>query len=147
MAEEWRIIFEQGSGGAPSSGNMAAPAAGATGAGPNPVVTPPPQNTSGGGGASAGASSSGGGMAPVIDFFKQILPFAGPLVFVIQAIRRSKIFSTFMDTFLTVASAMIDILLIPLVPLLGPALKFMLSFLPYLKDISKFIGDFIKDPW
>jgi hypothetical protein len=137
----WNIIFTQSTtgGGGSSAGNMAAPS--------------PPSNagaaSGGAGGTGGGSSSSASGSTsnPIMDFFKQLLPFAGPLVFVIQAIRRSKIFSTFMDTFLSVFSAMIDILLIPLVPLLVPALKLLLMFLPYLKDISAYISKFIKNPW
>lgn len=147
----WHIIFEQGPSGSgggistPATTNQAAPSYTNVGT-PSSTVTGAGASGSGIGGIGGGAGAAAGGGA-IFDFFKQLLPYAGPLIFVIQAIRRSKIFSTFMDTFLTVMSAMVDILMIPLIPLLVPALKLLLLFLPYIKDISNLIATFIKDPF
>lgn len=148
--EEWKIIFESqssGSGGG-STGNMAAPQ---TSTIPNPASAGSPITA---GARSANqetqtpqeAQSQADFFNSALSFLKQILPFAGPLAFIIQAIRRSKIFSTFMDSFLTILSAMVDVLLIPLVPLLGPALRALLSLLPYVRQLSSWLQKLVEHP-
>jgi hypothetical protein len=80
-------------------------------------------------------------------FLAPLVGVAGVLAFVIQMMRRSKVFSTFMDSFLTVLSALVDILFIPLIPILAPVLKLFLSFIPTAMAIGKNISEFLKDPW
>ena len=124
MSADWHIIFEQK--------GSASTATGAAGASASGTTQPQPQT-----------SDTSGFFNTAFQFFKQILPFAGPLAIVIQSVRRSKIFSTFMDAFLTTLSAMVDILLIPLIPILGPALQLLIDALPFVMDISQKISAFI----
>ena len=126
--EEWKVIFESEESSGQSSGNQQAAASQQSTAKQNA------QNAQNEFIQNAGA------------FVKQLLPFAGPLAVVIQSIRRSKIFSTFMDSFLTVLSAMVDILIVPLVPLLGPALRILIAFLPLLRQVSNIIAKIFDKP-
>jgi hypothetical protein len=121
---DWHIIFEQK--------GSASTATGAAGASASGTTQPQPQT-----------SDTSGFFNTAFQFFKQILPFAGPLAIVIQSVRRSKIFSTFMDAFLTTLSAMVDILLIPLIPILGPALQLLINALPFVMEVSQKISAFI----
>ena len=59
------------------------------------------------------------------------------IAFVFQMIRRSKVFSTVMDSFLTIISAMVDILFMPLVPILVPVLRIIMKAMPTIMEISK----------
>lgn len=65
---------------------------------------------------------------------------AGPLAFIIQAVRRSKVFSTFMDNLLTIFGAVVDMLLIPMIPFFMTFLKLSTSFLPLALQIGKAMG-------
>ena len=76
-----------------------------------------------------------------------LVGITGTIAFVFQMIKRSKIFSTFMDAFLTILSAVVDILLIPLIPILGPALKLLMKLIPVAYDASKAMAEWLKDPW
>lgn len=120
MADEtvWRVIFsdEEGGGGATAAG---------------------------GGPQSQQSANEAGYFEAAFSFVKQILPFAGALGIVIQSIRRSKVFSTFMDAFLTTLSAMVDLLLIPLIPILMPALQLLISALPFIQKISESVAGFL----
>jgi hypothetical protein len=75
----------------------------------------------------------------------------GVIAFVFQMMRRSKVFSTFMDTLLTELSAIIDILFMPLVPLLVPLLTILTNFFQPLqtasKDTTKIMQDVITNNW
>ncbi len=73
---------------------------------------------------------------------------ASVLAIVVGAIHRSKIFTTFMDAFLTIMSALADLLLMPLVPILAPLLGwFWKTMRPVIEGLSKDLAEFIKDPW
>lgn len=72
---------------------------------------------------------------------------AGVIAFVFQMIRRSKIFSTFMDSFLTILSAFVDIMLIPLIPIFAWVLKYLVKLLPVIMNFSEKVTNFLKDPW
>ena len=80
-------------------------------------------------------------------FIAPLVAVAGVLAFVIQMMRRSKIFSVFMDSLLTILSSLIDILFIPLIPLLGPVLTLFLDLIPIAQKASTDISAFLKDPW
>lgn len=128
MAEEivWKVIFEDNEnvGGSPNTARTQATAGN--------MQTPPQTN------------DQKGFFETAFSFFRQILPFAGPLALVIQTIRRSKIFSTFFDAFLTTLGAIVDILMIPLIPILAPALRLLISTLPFFMQISKTLSDMFK---
>jgi len=85
--------------------------------------------------------------ANVGKFIAGLLPAAGMLVFIIQMVRRSRVFTTFMDNLIIILSAVVDILLIPLIPILAQVLKFMIGFLPFAMELSKKFTAFLKDPW
>ena len=72
---------------------------------------------------------------------------AGIIAFVFQMIRRSKIFTTFMDSFLMILSAFVDIMMIPLMPIFSWVLKYLVGLLPMVMNFSKKFSDFMKDPW
>jgi hypothetical protein len=80
-------------------------------------------------------------------FIGPLVSVAGVLAFVVQMIRRSKVFSTFMDGFLTILSAVVDILFIPLIPLLVPLLKMFAGLIPIAMTASKSITKFLENPW
>ncbi len=65
---------------------------------------------------------------------------SGALALVIQAVRRSKIFSTFMDTLLTILGAIVDMMLVPLIPFIVP----VFAQLAKLLKPAKSIGDLLK---
>jgi len=85
--------------------------------------------------------------ANVAKFVGGLVSIVGVIAFVFQMIRRSKIFSTFMDSFLMVLSSFIDILLIPLIPLFSWVLRLLVGLLPNVQNLSKSIENFFKDPW
>ncbi len=80
-------------------------------------------------------------------FAAGLLSIVGVIAFVFQMIRRSKVFSTFMDSFLMILSSVVDILMIPLIPLFAPVLKLLLKSIPLAMEWSKALSDFLKDPW
>ena len=101
--------------------------------------------SSGGGG---GSDAGGGGMGQEEEttnkrnqgnLVAQIVGSAGIIATVFQMIQRSKVFSAFTDAFLTIFAAIIDILLMPLVPVLMPFLKLAMSFLPVAFRISEWL--------
>ena len=72
---------------------------------------------------------------------------AGVIAFVFQMIRRSIIFTSFMDAFMITLSAFVDILLVPLIPIFSWVLKFLIQFLPLAQDFQKKIAAFLQNPW
>lgn len=120
-AEEWKIILSEdtGAGGGSSGGG------GGVG-GTSTSSAPGSSGGSGGGGGIGGSSKMWG------DITKLAGVFAGSIsavMFIIQAFRRSKILSTFMDNMLTILGAVIDMMLIPMIPYMVPVLMKMLTWL------------------
>ena len=119
------------------------------------------EDASGGGadGGSAASTAMGDTLAKKPPEERQVWQDAGKVLgavagvssllgLIIGSIHRSKIFTTFMDAFLTIMAALADILLMPLVPILAPALMwFWKTMGPIMHDLSKALGEFIKDPW
>ena len=86
-------------------------------------------------------------LGDVAKFFGSMIGLTSAITFIIQALRRSKILSTFMDSLLTTLSAVIDLLLIPLIPIFIPVLHLITSFIPVAAKINTEISEFLKDPW
>lgn len=130
MAEEqWKIIFsEEGSSGGSSGG---------TSTGTNKDQQD----------ANKAVKEGAPHWAAIGKFAAGLTGVVGVIAFVFQMIRRSKVFSTFMDSFLTILSAVVDILMIPLIPLLAPVLKLLLKLIPLSMEVSKAIDKFLKNPW
>lgn len=130
-SEEWRIVLSEDFGGAPSAG-----APGGAGAGSKTEQE-----------ILSETKKSAPSWANVGKFAGGLLGVVGTLAFVIQMIRRSRVFSTFMDNFLLVFSAFIDIMMIPLIPVFGAALKWIVKLFPYIFELQGKITAFLKDPW
>jgi hypothetical protein len=126
MEETWRIIMssEDAAGDAPagvggtSTSSSPAAASGAAGAG------------------AIGKSKTWGDIGKIAG---QVAGVAGGIGILITAMKRSKIFSTFMDNLLTILGAIIDMLLIPLIPLFLPLLQLMMPLMPLYNSVGKLI--------
>ena len=136
MEETWRIILQEeysGSGGgvataaAPSAGGISQATRSAEEANKTIVGAKP-------------YFQNAGKMAAVL------VGSAGAIAFIIQMIRRSKVFSTFMDSFLTILSTVVDILMIPLIPILVPVLNLVAKLIPIAMEASKWLSEFFKNP-
>jgi phage-related protein len=122
MAEEtWKVILEEGTAGTGSTTGSA----GGTSGGKSPVTQ---SKTWGDIGKIAGA----------------VAGFASAIGFIIQALRRSKILSTFTDNLLTIMGAVVDMLLIPLIPVLVPFLQLAVKLLPIAKKIGEMVAPVLE---
>jgi phage-related protein len=136
MTEQtWRVIFQQQAGG----------------------------GTAGGGGGGEGGEGGGGAeqtqqaarvindnsnmFASVGSFFSKISGMGGEFGTLISLLKESVIVETFFKNFFKILSTMVDILLMPLVPLIFPILRYLIGFIPFVWELSKKIEEFIKDPW
>jgi len=128
-SEEWRIILTEDLGGGAAPGAGVSPAAKAEQETAQEIKKAGPQW--------ANAGKFAGGLLGVV----------GTLALVIQMIRRSRIFTTFMDSFLLVFSAFIDIMMIPLIPIFGAALRWIVKLFPHIFKLQEEISKFLKDPW
>ena len=130
-SEEWKIILEEGTAGGGAPGGVASGSA-------ESRVQKEANET---------IKQSAPHWASVGKFAGGLLGVVGVLSFVIQMIRRSRIFTTFMDNFLLVFSAFIDVMMIPLIPIFGAALRWIVKLFPIVFEVQKAISNFLKDPW
>lgn len=86
-------------------------------------------------------------LGDVAKFFGSMVGLTSAITFIIQALRRSKILGTFMDSLLTTLAAVIDLLLVPLIPIFIPLLKLLVSFIPTAAKVGQQISTFLQDPW
>lgn len=119
--EEWKIILtseDSGTGGSSGSGGG--------GVGGTSTSSAPGSSGGSGGGGMGGSSKMWGDIAKLAGVFAGSI---SAVMFIIQAFRRSKILSTFMDNMLTILGAVIDMMLIPMIPYMVPVLMKMLTWL------------------
>lgn len=79
-------------------------------------------------------------------FVGSLLGITSIISLVFISIRKSKIFSGFTDALLTTFGAIMDMLLIPLIPLFVPVLKLLITFLPFARKLGESIAKFIENP-
>jgi len=92
--------------------------------------------------------TSGSAMKQGIKIGAAIAGIAGMATFVVSLLKRSKIFSTYMDTMITIIGAMIDIFLIPFLPLFVGIIKGMAKMIPIVMDMAKAmepIGEYLGE--
>jgi hypothetical protein len=138
--EEWKVIFTDQAG--PSAGNSAG-TTGASSQGQSEVA----ENTEDIAEQGEKNSTIFAGFGKLLGGFTVISAAATTIAFVFQMIKRSRIFSTFMDAFFTTLSAFVDIMLIPLIPAFTWVIKFLVKLLPQILDFTKNFEQFMKDPF